>query len=170
MKSTFTLFSMLFILLLGSGKMHAQVGIPVQPEDSILHHYSNGKISVIITPWEDGRREIQFYDLKGNRTYSMEEARLSYQVSVDLAFHKNGAVKEAYVFTNPGASMYMYSETIQFSSVNEPEWRVSKKTPTLTLDDASGKKYYWDKKDKQWKEQEVISCQPAPAIQPEDQR
>lgn len=130
--------------------------------DSTVHHYTNGKVSVIRTPWIDGKRETKLFNLKGDLTYTIEEARLSYQISADLNFHKNGGVETIHVFTNPGASRFMYSSTIHFSTINEPQWKVDKKTPALTIEDASGEKFFWHKKEKRWVKQEVISCDPVP--------
>lgn len=165
MKSRINLLSLLPFLtfLLFACASKAQFGLPIHTEDSIINYYSNNKISVIITPWQDGRREVQLYNLKGEMTYRMEEARMSYQASVDLAFHSNGAVKAANIFTNPGASLYMISETIEFSTTNEPQWRLSKKHPVRKLEDAAGTKYYWNKHEKQWKRQEIAECQPVPS-------
>lgn len=131
-----------------------------QKGDSTVHYYVNGKISVVRTPWVDGRRQTKLYDLYGKHTYTIEEARLSYSVSAELKFYPNGAVETASIFTNPGASRFIHNSTIHFSSTNEPQWRVDKKTPAETIEDAMGDKYFWHKKEKRWGKQEVISCDP----------
>lgn len=133
---------------------------PTQIGDSTVHYYVNGKISVVRTPWEDGRRQTKLYDLYGELTYTIEETRLSYYVSAELKFYPNGAVETASIFTNPGASRFMHNSTIQFTSTNEPQWKVDKRTPAETIEDAMGDKYYWHKKEKRWAKQEVISCDP----------
>ena len=153
--------SCILLLMVVSTSCAAQsevVSNPTENADSTVHYYVNGKISVIRTPWKDGRRETKLYNLKGDLTYTIEEARLSYMVSADLEFHPNGAVESAFVFTNPGASRFMYNSTIHFSTTNDPQWRLDKKTPAVTIDDAAGDKYYWHKKNKRWEKQEVIEC------------
>lgn len=128
--------------------------------DSTVHYYVNGAISVIRTPWIEGRRETKLYDLNGELTYSIEEARMSYTVSASLKFYDNGGVEEAGIFTNPGASRFMYESTIYFSTTNEPIRMVNKKTPAVTIEDAMGDKFFWNKKEKRWVKQEIAICDP----------
>lgn len=130
--------------------------------DSTVHYFTNGKVSVIRTPWIDGKRETKFFNLKSELTYTIEEVRLSYQVSADLKFYENGGVETVHVFTNPGASRYSFNSTILFSTVNEPQWKIDKKTPAESIADANGDKYFWHKKEKRWVKQEIISCAPVP--------
>lgn len=157
------LFFFLMAITTGCTAQTATVSTPNDPADSTVHHYVNGKISVIHTPWIDGRRETKFYNLKGDLTYTIEEVRLSYQVSAELEFHENGGVKSALIFTNPGASQFMYHSTIHFSTINEPQWKLDKQTPAVSIEDAAGSKYFWHKKEKRWIKQEVVSCAPVPS-------
>lgn len=128
--------------------------------DSTVHYYVNGAISVIRTPWTEGRRETKFYDLNGELTYTIEEARMSYSVSASLKFYKNGGVEEAGIFTNPGASRYMYESTIYFSSTNEPIRKASRQVPADSIEAAMGDNYFWNKKEKRWIKQEIAICDP----------
>lgn len=156
-----TLLSLLLMAIsTGCAAQTGTVSTPKEPADSTVHHYVNGKTSVIRTPWVDGRRETKFLNLQGELTYTIEEARLSYQVSAELKFHENGGVKTAHIFTNPGASQFMYNSTIHFSTTNEPQWKLDKQTPAVSIEDAAGTKYFWYKKEKRWVKQEVISCDP----------
>lgn len=160
--NTFLLF-FLMVITTGCAAQSGTASTPNEPSDSTVHHYVNGNISVIRTAWVDGSRETKFFNLKGDLTYTIEEARLSYQVSADLNFHENGGVKTVHIFTNPGASRFMYSSTIHFSTTNEPQWKLDKKTPAVSIEDAAGTKYFWHKKEKRWVKQEVISCAPVPS-------
>jgi len=134
---------------------------PAPPENQVVYHkYVNGSTSVMITAWQDSRRQVILYDLKGEETYRMEEVRMSYSESVSLKFHSNGAVSEAHIHSNPGASRYWYETTIKFSTTNDPLSMISRQMPVESLDQYMKEKWvYWDKKTKQWKEQEVIGCQ-----------
>lgn len=147
----------------GCAAQSGTVSLPNEPADSTVYQYVNGKTSVIRTPWVDGRRETKFFNLHGDLTYTIEEARLSYQVSADLKFYDNGGVETAHVFTNPGASRFMYNSTIHFSTTNEPQWKLDKQTPAVSIEDAAGTKYFWHKKEMRWVKQEVISCDPVPS-------
>lgn len=136
---------------------HKPAPIENQP---VYHKYVNGATSVMITEWKDSRRQVILYDLKGEETYRMEEVRLSYSESVSLKFHSNGAVSEAHIHSNPGASRFWYETTIKFSTTNDPLSKISRQMPVESLDQYMKEKWvYWDKKTKQWKEQEVIGCQ-----------
>jgi hypothetical protein len=63
------------------------------PNKEIRKYYTNKKLSVLITPWEDGRRNWHLYDLYGNETIMLTEVNLSYSVFFDAAYHPNGAVQ-----------------------------------------------------------------------------
>jgi hypothetical protein len=84
----------------------------------------------------------------------MEAVRSSYQVSVELRFQPNGAVQNAHIHINPGASLYWYDTDITFSLNNEPEWKISQQHPMNQL--ALPQPEYWDKKLKTWKKQETM--------------
>lgn len=132
-------------------------------KDTIKHWYTMQprRISVVVTPWKDGRRKWYFYDPFGNITFEQEDVNLSYHVFSDIVrFHDNGAVDQFHVHLNPGASMYMYDTNITFSINNQPEWKTENKHPS-TLEEMTNNQSYWDKKTKTWKKQEV-----QPGLQP----
>lgn len=140
---------------------------PVVTEDKETIHFYNSRIgkdiiSVRITPWKEGRRKIFLYDPKGNITFEREDVRMSYSDTASIErFHDNGAVAVLHIHLNPGASMYWYDTSITFSTSNEPEWKTATKHPS-TLEELMDNKYYWDKKEKVWKKQEIIKEQPVP--------
>jgi hypothetical protein len=140
---------------------------PVTTEEKEIVHYYNprmgkNKVSARITPWKDGRRKMYLYDPYGNITFEREDVRLSYSDTATIKkFHENGAVAVLHTHMNPGASMYWYEATITFSINNEPEWKTKMKHPS-TLEEMMNNKYYWDKKTKTWKKQEIIREQPVP--------
>lgn len=126
-------------------------------KDTIYHKYTNGKVSVKITPWVNQERKVLFFDLYGNQTFSLEEVRHSYSIGVDLKFAPNGSVSTALVHTNPGASMYWHETTITLDTTNEPINKIDRRYPQNSLDDIMNEKWmYWDKKSKSWKQQEVM--------------
>jgi hypothetical protein len=124
--------------------------------DTIKHFYINKKISVLISPWKDGKRQYFLYDLYGNVTYEMEEIRLSYQQSISLKFHENGAVSVAKINLNPGASRYWYETEITFDSVNEPIHKKSVQLPVESVVQHMEKPELWDRMNKKWIKQEII--------------
>lgn len=130
--------------------------------DTTYHFYVNNKLSVKITSWNKGKRQIILYDLYGNITYTHEEVSLSYSVSCDLFFANNGSVEKIKCRTNPGASRFWYESEMTFNGTNTPIWKKTYKKPFDHIEDASGKSYFWDKKTTQWKKQEVINCNPPP--------
>ena len=132
-----------------------------QQPDTVFHYYKNmnKKVSVKITPWNNGRQMTILYDPFGNETYRMESMRMSFTISVELKFHDNGAVSEAIIHNNPDASMYWYKTYITFSINNQPEWRRSEQFPQQSLSDIKPPEY-WDKKTQQWKKQEVMEGLP----------
>jgi hypothetical protein len=129
-------------------------------KDTIFHYYVNNKVSVKITPWVDGKREIKLYDLYGNNTYNCEEVNMSYTVFCDLFFANNGSVEKMSCRTNPGASRFWHESEISFNGTNTPLWMKTYTKPIETIEDAQGETYYWDKKSNNWKKQEVINCNP----------
>lgn len=132
---------------------------PVAPKptnETILHKYVNGAVSVEITPWVNDERNVILYDLYGKETFRMEEVRHSYTIRAELVFAPNGSVSKAIVHTNPGASMYWYESEITFDTTNGPTGKIDHRYPQ-SLDDIMGEKWqYWDKKTKTWKVQEVM--------------
>ncbi len=140
---------------------------PVTTEEKETVHFydprmGKNKVSVRITPWKDGKRKMYLYDPYGNVTFEREDVRMSYSDTATIKkFHDNGAVAVLDIHLNPGASMYWYETTITFSINNEPEWKTATKHPS-TLEELMDNKYYWDKKEKVWKKQEIIREQPVP--------
>ncbi|MDD2198853.1 MAG: hypothetical protein PHF99_07250 [Bacteroidales bacterium] len=128
--------------------------------DTIFYYYVNNKVSVKITPWKNGKRDIKFYDLYGNNTYNQEEIKLSYSVFCDLVFGNNGAVEKMNCTTNPGASRFWHESEISFNGTNSPVWKKTYTKPAETINDAEGKTWFWDKNSNNWKKQEVINCNP----------
>lgn len=126
-----------------------------ESKDTQFYYYQNSKdISVKISPWNNGRRYFILYNAAGNSTYQMEEIKLSYQQSVTLHFHLNGAVQNANIHLNPGASMYWYETEISFDSNNMPQWRQQQQYPIMQLQLPQVE--YWDKASNQWKKREVM--------------
>lgn len=147
-------------MMLCIGDLFAQQQIKVK-EEPMYHYYANGSVSVKITPWVDHRRTIILFDLEGNETFTTEEVHMSYSVHNRLKFHENGAVKEMVESTNPGASMYMCTATMTFSTINEPLKMIKSKSPS-SLEDMIEETipWFWNKKSKSWFKQESIECQP----------
>jgi hypothetical protein len=130
--------------------------IPVQTEDTVRHYYTNGSISVKISPWSEFRQTITLYDLYGRVTFETENIRQSYSVSNDLKFHANGAVSTIVEHMNPGASLYMYKSTMTFSTTNDPQVKRNEKWPS-SLDEISKERpWFWNKQSKQWVQQEIV--------------
>ncbi len=135
---------------------------PVVSEPEIYYYKSfpAGRVSVKTTPWKDGRRTVTLYNPSGEKTFEREDVRQSYSdVCSFHRFHDNGALAEMSIHLNPGASMYWYDTAITFSKFNEPEWKTSIKHPS-TLEEQTNSRFYWDKKEKSWKKQEIITEQP----------
>ncbi|CAG5079999.1 hypothetical protein [Parvicella tangerina] len=148
------------LLMLCIGDFFAQSDT-LQEDNCTYHYYSNGAVSVKITPWQEQKRTITLYNLEGGVTFSAEDVHMSYSVSHMLKFHQNGAVSEMVESTNPGASRYSYKATMTFNTINEPLKMTKSKTPSsledLVEDNAP---WFWDKKSGVWKKQETIECQP----------
>lgn len=131
------------------------------PNEEEKKYYSNGKLSVRISPWKEGRRYWKLYDLYGNETIELEEVRLSYTVSYDARFHENGAVSVIHFSENPGAANFWYEGEMEFSTTNEPITRRVRKMPYESLEEMSRRAWqYWDKRSGTWKEQEVMEGVP----------
>lgn len=123
-------------------------------------YYSNGALSVSISDWSNGQRLIRLYDLEGDLTYTMEEWRKSYSVSVNLEFAKNGSVKMATTRTNPGASRYQFESETTFDPTNQPLTRLDRRIPEELLDPESNSFYFWSRKKRAWLKQNTVECQP----------
>lgn len=141
-----------FHLTLGCGWAQSQDG------DSLFHYLSDGRISVTLSPWHNGRRNVDIYDMHGKILMTLEEARLSFQVHHELFFRENGALEKVVSSMNPGASRHYYRSEILFTGINEQSWKVEETLPAESLD--YRKKYFWNKEKQSWIQQEVISCNP----------
>jgi hypothetical protein len=127
--------------------------------DTIYHHYINGKISVKIHPWVNEEREIELFDLYGKLTFRTKDINKSYSVFNRLSFHSNGAVSKIEESNNPGASLYMYKSIMTFSTTNNPEVRTNHKWPSTLQDELESQTpWFWNKNTMQWVKQEVIEC------------
>lgn len=132
-------------------------------KDTIYHYYVNGKISVKIHPWKDGHRKIELFDLYGKRTYDTKDIRLSYSRSNHFTFHSNGGVHKIRESFNPGASMYMYENVMEFSTTNEPLVMYKSQWPaTLEETMESQIPWFWNKRTGNWEKQELIYEQLTP--------
>jgi hypothetical protein len=138
-------------------KEKIQVEKPVIDTDKEkISYYKNGKKSVVVSPWKDGKRTTTLFDPWEKQTYQLEETRSSYSVIAEvIAFHDNGAVAEIKVDTHPDASMYWYETKYTFGINNEPEWMYSTQYPQTQLVMPGDNAYYWNKKTGAWVKQEM---------------
>lgn len=138
-------------------KPEAPKPMPSIPKnDTTYHYYSNGKLSVKITPWYEGTRKLFFYDLKGSQTFELEDVRHSYSITTQLKFHPNGAASKAEIHNNPGASRYWYETEITFDTTNEPLVKSSRQMPPEHLDLEENLPSFWNKQKQQWIKQEIV--------------
>lgn len=127
--------------------------------DTIYHYFSDGRISVKIAP-ESPVQRIWVYHILGDVIYEFENVRQSYSVSNSLKFRPDGSLESVKTHSNPGASMYWYESETVFETDNEPRYQVSYQMPFMTVMDAMGTKYLWNRKEKSWQKQEIAICQP----------
>jgi hypothetical protein len=127
-----------------------------QDQGSVEYYKSNPKTkSLEITPWKDGRRELRFYGLDGTLQYAQKDVNLSYHVISEVVNrHPNGAIASIKISENPGASLYFYTTTITFNTMNVPEWKTTETYPP-TLENSMNNSWYWVPKEQQWKKQEI---------------
>lgn len=136
-----------------------------EAEGSVLYFYKSSpqKVSVEITPWHDGKRELIFFDPFGNKTYSISDIRRSYSQTTDLVrFHESGACSLAKTTINPGASMYWYETEIIFDENNNPKWKTEFQFPQESTAQNLNNKWWWEEKTKSWVKQEIEREQPVP--------
>ena len=128
--------------------------------DTIYHRYKNGKLSMLETPLLAGHKKYFLYNLNGQVTYVFEDVRLSYIISTTFQFGSDGSISSAHIYTNPGASMYMYATDIQFKEDNIPAWKTEETIPheRLELDNKS----YWN--GHAWIPQQSVQEQQTPTI------
>jgi hypothetical protein len=130
--------------------------IIVNTDKEKIYYYQNGKKSVVISPWVDGRRTTTLYDPWEKETYQFDERRMSFSIIAEVVeFHPNGAVSKVNLSNHPDASMYWYESTYTFGINNQPEWMYSTQYPQTTLTMPGDNAYYWDKKKGTWVKQEV---------------
>jgi len=127
-----------------------------QDKGSIEYYIGNPKRkSLEITPWKDGRRELRFYGLDGALTYVQKDVNMSYHITSEVVSrHPNGAIASIEISENPGASLYFYTTTIRFNTVNVPEWKTTETYPP-TLENSMNNSWYWSVKEQEWKKQET---------------
>jgi hypothetical protein len=136
--------------------------LPPKPTKEIYYFTKSQKPSLIIEPWTEGKRKLLFYNHNGELTYTQEDVHMSYSISSTVkGFHSNGAVNAIEIHINPGASMYMYQSDITFDEDNIPLWKKDSQWPSR-LEDYMKPPYYWDRKEKIWKQQEIVIEQPVP--------
>lgn len=137
----------------------------VKTEESVFHYYQSTpkRVSVEITPWHDGKRELNFFDQFGNKTYSINDIRRSYSSTTELkGFHKNGACSLAKISINPDASMYWYETEIIFDENNNPQWKTELQFPQESTEQNLNNKWWWNARANSWVKQEIIREQPVP--------
>lgn len=133
--------------------------------DTVYYYYTGlpKRISVKVTPWNAGRRQLLFYNPFGEITYTCKDVRMSYSTITRLKkFHSNGAAAKIEIGDNPGAIMYWHETTITFDINNNPQWKTISRKPVESLEDAMNNNYYWNEKTRQWIKQEIIEEQAVP--------
>ena len=123
--------------------------------DTAYHHYKNGKLSVKIFPWNNGKRRIIVYNPQGQITYEFEDIRLSYSYHTEFKFRKDGSIENSITHMNPGASMHWYETIITFDNSNIPVTKEEKEFPLTRLEKIQ-LPYFWNKEKKQWIQQEIV--------------
>ncbi len=121
---------------------------PAAEKDEI-HRFTNGKVSVRITPWVEENRTITLYDPTGAVTYTFEDTRRVFSSVTHLSFREDGSVSQAKTHLNPGASRYMHYSNVTFSNQNEPLERRAWKEPAESLRDDDNVSH-WDKATQKW--------------------
>jgi hypothetical protein len=120
-------------------------------EEELFYYKGSKKISLRITPWVDGRRQLIFYDKNGEITYTQDDTHLSYQeISEVKEIHENGAISKILINNNPGASRYWSDCVITFNPNNEPETRTITTYPMETISQNMDNVYLYDKTTKSW--------------------
>lgn len=127
-----------------------------ETNDTTYYYYNTGKVSVKITPWQQGKRNLLIFNRQSQLTYQIENVRSSYSVNTELKFKGNGSISEVKTHTNPGASMYWYESTITFSDSNEPEWKNDERFPQNSVTMPGSNASYWDKAKQTWVKQQAM--------------
>jgi len=131
---------------------------------TVFHYYQSEpkRVAVEITPWNDGKRVIRFFNPAGDTTYSIEDINRSYSSITQLRFHKSGACSSAETSMNPGASMYWYETKITFDENNNPLWKTETQMPMESIEQNMNNEWWWNGTSKSWVRQEIIKEQPVP--------
>jgi hypothetical protein len=130
----------------------------VSESDTTYYYYTvvPKKISVKISPWQNSRRKILFYNTNGNLSYSLEDIKMSFHIiSTIKKFHDNGAAELVEIGNYPDASMYWYETTITFDTNNNPLLKTEVQKPETSLEQLMNGNYKWDIKNKLWLKQEI---------------
>jgi len=124
--------------------------------DTVLYLFDDGRISVKIFPFVEGRQSIIVFKPNGDIAFETENVQLSYHVSNDLKFRDDGSLELIKSSMNPGASLYWYESVIGFDIDNEPLYKQTFRHPYESVNDAMGEKYLWNKLERKWVKQEII--------------
>ncbi len=124
--------------------------------DTLFYKFTDGRLSVKVHPWQNGKQIIEVFSVQGDVVYTMENARLSYQVSNTLHFRPDGSLDKVKSHMNPGASLYWYESITRFDTDNQPSWMMTYQYPQMSALDAMGEKYLWKRSEKRWVKQEYI--------------
>lgn len=127
-----------------------------QNADTLIYHYAGESVSVKVYPWVDGKQLIEIYGIQGEVVYRLENINQSYHVSNTLHFRSDGSLERVNEHFNPGASMYWYDTVIHFEPDNEPAWKITYRYPQMSIEDAMGEKYLWNRSHKRWVKQEIV--------------
>lgn len=124
--------------------------------DTLFYKFTDGRLSVKVHPWQNGKQNIEVFSAQGDVVYTLENVRLSYQISNTLHFRPDGSLDKVKSHMNPGASLYWYESVTQFDSDNQPSWMINYQYPQMSASDALGEKYLWKRSEKRWVKQEYI--------------
>src|SRR5690606_34919920 len=91
----------------------------------------------------------------GNHTFTLTEIA----DSVTLSFFENGGLNQILLNTSQFYQNQHFLCIINFNGTNEPTWLELK---SANPDVPNPLPFYWDKKTKTFKQQEIIDCQPMP--------
>lgn len=126
---------------------------PVAERSDTIRYYYKGRpkaISVMVTPWKNGKRTLFFYSPSGQLQYEQNDVRQSFRILSEISrFHDNGAVAELQIRNNPDAGIQSYKSTVAFSTTNEPLLMVVDEYPA-SLEQMTNNRYHWDKSTGQW--------------------
>jgi hypothetical protein len=129
---------------------------PIAERSDTIRYYYKGRpkaISVMVTPWNNGKRTLFFYNPSGELQYEQNDVRQSFRILSEISrFHDNGAVAELQIRNNPDAGIQFYKSTVTFGTTNEPLLMVVDEYPA-SLEQMTNNRYHWDKSTGQWRRQ-----------------